>query len=67
MCVMGPACGRPDDEDSCGTATCCIAQDQCGVLTEAACQQFCAQNRMQLPTVWGCLDGVTDLCFCCHP
>lgn len=51
---------------TCGTATCCVAQDQCGVLTDAACQQFCAQNGIQVPALWLC-NGAKALCLCCQP
>jgi hypothetical protein len=68
LCLLtgGLQAGGPNDEESCGTATCCIAQDQCGVLTDAACQQFCAQNGMPLPALWLC-NGGRALCLCCHP
>jgi hypothetical protein len=53
---------------TCGDNTCCVALDQCGVLTltDAACQQFCAQNGMPLPAVWFG-NGATAFCGCCLP
>jgi hypothetical protein len=65
--IGGGGHGLPPTDPACGTNTCCIAEDQCGVLTEAACNQFCVQNGMPLPAGWACLSGLTALCICCQP
>lgn len=67
--ICAPSCaGGAGGPGQCppGSPVCCFAQDQCGALTDAACQQFCAQNGVRVPPPVAC-DGATAWCVCCQP
>jgi hypothetical protein len=60
LCVQtptGPVCSP-------GGPVCCSVFDQCSVLTEAACQEFCVQQGLPARRSYGCR-ATTAVCSCC--